>query len=87
MSHELPNGADRLSKLLQAILSAHESHLSCDQCVDQMDCVAEFVVAGGHPEGTMQTILNHIECCTCCKAEFDALVAILRMEQQAEQTE
>lgn len=70
--------------LVQKMLEAHESEISCSECAEKMDCLAELKVVGKTPEGALEAIERHVECCHCCAAEFEALLAILKMESSTE---
>jgi hypothetical protein len=74
----------RAIDLLQRMLTLHESVIGCDECCEQMECLAERVLCGQKAEGVLQAIQNHIECCHYCRQEFESLVVVLRAEQTAE---
>jgi hypothetical protein len=76
---ELPSG--RAQQLIERMIASHEeSDLDCSTCASRMECLAELMLAGKQPEGQLAAIEQHIRCCGCCRSEFGALVAILRME-------
>jgi hypothetical protein len=81
--NDMDMGAEqaRVFQLLQKMLARHESDIDCATCGDRMDCLAELVLNGQTPQGALEAIQRHLECCRCCAYEFDMLVAVLRAEQ------
>ncbi|HRE46899.1 MAG TPA: hypothetical protein PLD47_04180 [Aggregatilineales bacterium] len=78
---------ERALSLLKKMLTAHDTDIECSDCAESMDCLAELLMNGGKPDGALEVAEHHIQCCGCCRAEFNALLAILRMEQNPETTE
>jgi hypothetical protein len=82
MSTDQTTGYSRELELLKRMIAAHESEIDCDTCAEHMDCLADLTLADETPEGTLEAIQRHVECCRGCKNEFEALIAILRMERE-----
>lgn len=74
----------RTLELLKRIMTAHESEIDCGMCADHMECLADLVVNGGTPDEAMEAMQRHIECCRCCRYEFETLVAVLRAEREGD---
>lgn len=73
----------RAIELIKKMLAVHDSDIDCEVCGEQMDCLAELALAGQKPEGALEAIQRHIECCHCCAYEFETLLAVLRADQAA----
>jgi hypothetical protein len=43
--------------------------------------LVELLLADASPIGILAHVQRHIQHCPCCKAEFEALLSILRMER------
>jgi len=77
---EAPNEEPRIVRLLQEIISLHESELDCESCGEQIDCLAELVAVGHDPKKLLPAVQIHLECCTDCREEFEALLCILKAQ-------
>ncbi len=74
---------DHFNKLLQCILAAHEDdQMSCEVCTEQFDCLAEQVAAGADMHVLLPAVEKHLSCCPDCREEFEALVSIIRAEDE-----
>jgi hypothetical protein len=72
---------ERTRRLLKIWLNVPETPISCDECADHMDYLVELLLADASPIGILAHVQRHIQHCPCCKAEFEALLSILRMER------
>jgi hypothetical protein len=79
--HSEQSDNPRLVELLQRILDLHDSEFDCDSCGEQLDCLAELVAVGHDPRKLLPAVMAHLECCSDCREEFEALVCILRAER------
>ena len=70
-----------LSQLIERIYSIHEHVVNCQTCDQEMDCLAELTVDGYDPALLLPAVQAHLECCTHCRDEFNALVVILKAQQ------
>lgn len=77
--------ADELRKLLDCIVTSHQDDcLDCETCAQQLDCLAERVAAGGTLDDLLPEVSTHLCCCHDCFEEFEALVAILRADDNGQ---
>lgn len=76
---------DELRKLINCIVTSHQDDcLDCESCAQQLDCLAERVAAGGALDDLLPEVHTHLCCCRDCFEEFQALVAILRAEDDGQ---
>ncbi len=74
---------DQLRKLIDCIFDAHlDTIIDCETCGRQLNCLAEAVAAGVDPRDLLPAVEEHIVCCVDCREEFEALLAIIRAENQ-----
>jgi len=71
----------QLSQLIDRIYSLHEQSVDCHDCDEQMDCLAELASVGYDPRLMLPAVQSHLEQCSHCRAEFNALVVILKAQQ------
>lgn len=75
---------EQLRKLLNVIFDTHvaEHDMDCEMCNQRLERFAELVAAGGKLCDLLPELDNHLCCCPDCREEFEALVAILRAENE-----
>jgi hypothetical protein len=78
---QAPLDQSRALELLERMVAMHESELGCDECTDRMECLAELTMVGKTPQGALAAIQRHIECCGCCRKEYEALLVVMQMER------
>ena len=81
MKPDQPTDDPRIVRLLQGILALHEAEVDCETCTEQIDCLAELVAVGYDPSKLLPAVQAHLDCCSDCREEFEALVCILRAQQ------
>ncbi|MCA9902543.1 MAG: hypothetical protein KC547_01695 [Anaerolineae bacterium] len=71
-----------LHKLVESIFTVHadENEIDCEGCGCQIDHLAELVAAGANLRELLPAVEAHLRCCTDCREEFEALVAIIRSQ-------
>jgi predicted anti-sigma-YlaC factor YlaD len=67
-----------LKKLLQVITTTHTRELDCEECFDQLDCYAEMALAGKSVSEALPLVKSHLETCSACREEYEALLAALQ---------
>lgn len=70
-----------LAVIGQAIQTTQDDEFDCDQTNHLLDQFAEAVVRGVDAEPWMDLIQAHLERCPDCRAEFEALLHILKTEE------
>lgn len=75
----------RLQKLIDCIVTSHrDDPLDCESCGMQLECLAEKVAMGAQISELLPEVEAHLACCKDCFEEFQALVCILRAEQNGQ---
>jgi len=70
-----------LLRLVDDIYSLHVESIDCDDCDEQMDCLAELAAAGYDPKLLLPAVQKHFEQCPSCREAFRALLSIVKAEQ------
>ena len=69
---------DILKQMLRAIANTRPDELSCDECFERLDEFAEQMLAGKDAEEAMPLVKDHLNRCTACREEFEALLEVLQ---------
>jgi hypothetical protein len=73
---------DKLERMLHGILSAQEDEADCNECFEELDKFVEMVQAGTDPAEILPRVEAHLSWCGDCHEEYQALLAILKSEEQ-----
>ena len=74
---------DQLRKLVDCIFDAHlDTIIDCETCGSQFNCFAELVASGADARDLLPAVEEHLVCCPDCREEYEALLAIIRAENQ-----
>ena len=65
-------------KVAQAIARTQPDEIGCEECFEELDRYAELARAGEPAEELMPRVKDHLERCTDCREEYEALRAALR---------
>ncbi len=66
-----------LKKLLGMVEKTHEQEMDCEEVFEVLDIYAEAMVRGEDTSAMLPKVKNHIEMCSDCFEEYEALVRIL----------
>ncbi len=69
---------DQLSNLVRVIITTRPDEIGCDECLEQVDRFVEMKLAGLDAAEAMPLVHDHLEKCTDCREEFEALLRALR---------
>ena len=64
--------------LIAGMLGPDGPEISCEACFDELDRYAELELAGRDAEAAVPGMRAHLEGCPACRADHDALLALLR---------
>ncbi|BBL78731.1 hypothetical protein RxyAA322_05850 [Rubrobacter xylanophilus] len=70
-----------LRRLARALEMTEEEELSCDECFEQLDRFVETELAGLDAAAAMPLVEDHLEKCSDCREEYEALLRALRAER------
>jgi hypothetical protein len=70
--------AATLKRMVRNILTARPDEIGCDECFEQLDRFVEMELVGKNAAEAMPLVQDHLERCTDCREEFEALLAALR---------
>lgn len=71
--------AKQLAELIQLTVTARgEDTLGCNGCFELMDQLAQAELEGLEVPKSLELVQIHLEQCTCCRDEYDALLTALR---------
>ena len=69
---------EKLKSLMRSIFCTSEREIGCDTCYEQLDRFAELSLAGRDAPKLMPLVYRHLQICSACHEEFDALLRALR---------
>ena len=69
---------DTLKKMVRDIFSTRPDEIGCDECFEELDRFVELVLAGKNAAQALPLVQDHLERCSDCHEEFEALLAALR---------
>jgi predicted anti-sigma-YlaC factor YlaD len=64
--------------MVQEIVSARPDEIGCAECFEQVDHFVEVKLAGRNAAEAMPLVQDHLDRCSDCREEFEALLAALR---------
>jgi hypothetical protein len=70
--------SQRLKRLVRGIMTAHPDELGCDECFEQIDRFVEMTLDGKSADEALPLVQDHLERCSECREEFEALLDALR---------
>jgi hypothetical protein len=74
---------DELKKLINCIFDVHQDGIiDCETCGQQLNHLAELVASGAELGSILPAVEAHLGCCVDCREEFEALLTIVRAENQ-----
>jgi hypothetical protein len=67
-----------LKRIVCDIVSSHPDEMNCWDCFEHLDLYVEIALAGKDAGAAMPLVQQHLEQCSDCEQEFQALWAALR---------
>lgn len=67
----------QLQHLVRDIFATRSEEIGCDTCFAKLDLFVEMVLAGKNAATAMPLVYAHLQRCTACREEFEALLAAL----------
>jgi predicted anti-sigma-YlaC factor YlaD len=69
---------DILKKMILSIKMTRQNEIDCDECFEKMSRFAELELAGKSPEKAMPLVQDHLNKCSDCREEYEALLEAIR---------
>ena len=67
-----------LKKMVRSALTARPDEIGCEDCFEQLDRFVEMTLAGKNAAEATPLVQDHLDRCSDCREEFEALLAALR---------
>jgi hypothetical protein len=74
-------------KLLEKVANTQKQEYSCDECFEVLDVFAELAALGKDPARYMPLVQQHINMCSDCRQEFEALMDVLEELDESDLTQ
>ena len=68
---------DTLSKIMQSLIVTEETEIGCEDCFEEIDKYVEMLRQGKDPAKVMPLVQHHLDICSCCREDFEALLESL----------
>ena len=75
--------SDRFENWLQKIMNTEEDEISCTECFDLVSNFVELELSGENPAAKMSQLKQHLNQCTACRDEYEALRDLRILEEQS----
>jgi hypothetical protein len=69
---------DSIRKMMRSIHLTYQHELTCGECFSEVDRFAEMELADLNPAEAMPLVEQHLERCTGCREEYEALLDALK---------
>lgn len=69
---------DTLKRIVRDIMTTRPDEIGCDECFEEFDRFVELELAGKNAADALPLIQDHLDRCSDCHEEFQALLAALR---------
>lgn len=66
---------DLIKEMARAIAATQSDEIGCDECFEQMDEFVDMTLAGKDAAQAMPLVQDHLDRCSDCREEFEALLA------------
>lgn len=70
----------RMKRILRSFMTAQENDANCEECYEHLDQFVEMVDAGTDAATILPRIEAHINICSDCGEEYQALLSVLRSQ-------
>ena len=73
---------EMLKKLMAKVARTHEQEFDCQDVYELIDIYAEAAAQGQNAEDVLPLVKHHLEMCVECLEEYQALMQILKEQDQ-----
>lgn len=67
-----------LKRMVRNIATTRPDEIGCDECFEQLDRFVELELVGKNAAEALPLVQDHLDRCSDCREEFEALLAALR---------
>jgi hypothetical protein len=67
----------QIKKLLRDVLNTRPDEIGCQECLEQLDRFVEMTLAGLDAPSALPLVQHHLEQCSSCREEFEALLTVV----------
>ena len=67
-----------IKQMVRGIVTTRSDELGCDECFEQVDRFAEMVLDGRDAAEALPLVQDHLNRCSDCREEFEALMDALQ---------
>lgn len=71
-------GGNLIRSLVDMAMASRADEISCDECGERLAEFAELTLAGKSAAEAIPLVQNHLDRCTECREEFEALLLVLQ---------
>lgn len=68
---------EKIKRMVRMIAETREEEIGCEDCYREMDRFVDQVLDGKQPEEAMPLVEHHLNMCSDCRQEFEALLEAL----------
>ena len=73
---------DGFEHWLRNVFRTEDREISCSECFDLVSHFVEVELAGKSPSAAMPQVRQHLDQCTACREEYEALRDLQRLENK-----
>ncbi len=67
-----------LERFIRDVALVRSDAIGCDECWEHMDRFAELALAGQNPSAALPLLQDHLQLCSDCREEYEALLLALK---------
>ncbi|MGB3905654.1 MAG: hypothetical protein WBB22_12090 [Anaerolineae bacterium] len=67
-----------LKRMVRNIATTRPDEIGCDECFEELNRFVELELAGKNAAEALPLVQDHLDRCSDCREEFEALLAALR---------
>jgi len=68
---------EQIKRLVRDVLNTRPDEISCDECLELLDRFVELELAGEDASSALPLVQQHLEQCSSCREEFEALLTVI----------
>lgn len=73
---------NRFTDLMEMIYQTVEEDITCGECYAEIDRYVDMLQSGNDPATVLPKVKLHLQQCSCCREELNALISILESQEE-----